>query len=242
MNVVLDAVPQLYPSIPARIKAGEIDALVIIALLFVLIGSYVAIGHETPAIIFTCIALLLLYEPVLVCWRGQTVGHKLMGIRIIDSVTRGNISFSKSLARFVLKAVFGIVSVIWAFFEQHQQFLHDRMTRSIAVLCELPTENLGVQSVQSIVIAGDGSGVALPPLRRRVAMIVFYAIGAFILLITVEALMFPSCVSENPVSPELCHIIDAIIDGLFIVLLLSIITAGVKGGLPGARKDGSNPN
>src|SRR5438445_13037668 len=131
MNVVLDAVPQLYPSIPARIKAGEIDALVIIALLFVLIGSYVAIGHETPAIIFTCIALLLLYEPVLVCLRGQTVGHKLMGIRIIDSVSRGNISFSKSLARFVLKGLFGIVSVSWAFSDQDQPFVYGRVNLRI---------------------------------------------------------------------------------------------------------------
>jgi hypothetical protein len=105
------------------------------------------------------------------------------------------------LARSVLKALFGIVSVIWALFEQRQQFLHDRMTRSLAVLCELPTENVGVQSVQSIVTTGDGSG-ALPPLRRRVALIVFYAIGAFSLLIAAEALIFPDCVSDNPVSPD----------------------------------------
>src|SRR5690606_11180018 len=89
MNVPLNALPQLYPSIPARIKAAEVDALIVSAILLVLIGLYVVIGHETPAIIFICIALFLLYEPVLVCWRGQTVGHRVMGIRIIDSVTGG---------------------------------------------------------------------------------------------------------------------------------------------------------
>jgi uncharacterized RDD family membrane protein YckC len=155
----LDTLPQVYPSIPARIKAGEIDALVLTAILFALIGSYVTIGYETPAIIYTCIALLVLYEPLLVCWRGQTVGHKWMGIRIIDSTTRGNISFSKSLARFVLKAVLGIISVIWAFFEQRQQFLHDRMTRSLAVLSAVPAENVSYRPVQSMPITGAGRGV-----------------------------------------------------------------------------------
>jgi uncharacterized RDD family membrane protein YckC len=234
MNVVLDAVPQYYPSIPARIKAGEIDALILIAILFVLISAYVAIGHETPAIIFICIALSLLYEPVFLSWRGQTLGHKVMGIRIIDSVTRGNISFSKSIARFVLKAVFGIVSVIWAFFEQRQQFFHDRMTRSLAVLCDPPAETIGMQSLQSIETASDRMAT-LPPLRRRLAMIVLYAVGTFILMIAVQVLFFRGCLSENPVSPELCDVIERIISGLFIVFLLSIITAGVKGRLPGAR-------
>jgi len=64
-------------------------------------------------------------------------------------------------------------------------------------------------------------------------MIVFYAIGPFILMMAVEALIFPGCVSENP---ELCHIVDVIVQGLFIVLLLSIIAAGVRGGLPGHAK------
>jgi uncharacterized RDD family membrane protein YckC len=240
MNAVSDA-PHVYPSIPARIKAGEIDVLVISAMLFVLIGLYVVLGYEPPVIIFSCIALLFLYEPTFVCWRGQTVGHRVMGIRIIDSRTRGNISFSKSLARFVLKALFGIVSVIWAFFEHREQFLHDRVTRSLAVACELPIENLGAQSVHSVVTTADSSGT-LPSLRRRIAIIVCYSIAAFILLIAFEGLMFPDCVLENPVSPELCHIIDAVIGGLSVVLLLTICAAGVRGGLPGARKGGSDPS
>jgi uncharacterized RDD family membrane protein YckC len=236
MKLAPDAARQVYPSIPARIKAGEIDALIIVGFLFVLIGSYVAIGRQTPAIIFISIAVLLLYEPVLVTWRGQTIGHKIMGFRIIDSVTRARISFSKSLARLVLKAVFGVVSVIWAFFEQRQQFLHDKMTRSLAVMCEVPADQVGIQPAPSVLGSGAGDFVATLSLRRRVAFIVLYAIGAFILLITIEAIMFPGCVSDSPISPEQCHIIDSITGGLFFVLLSSIITAGLRGGLPGARK------
>ena len=236
MNVTSHAA-QFYPSIPVRIKAGEIDALIIVAVLFAFIGSYVAIGRETSVIIFICIAVLILYEPVWVTWRGQTIGHKIMGFRIVDSVTHGNISFSKSLARFVLKALFGVISVIWAFFEQRQQFLHDKMTQSLAVLCEVPAEQLGIQAAASVVDGGrDGNLALMPSLRRRVVMIVLYAIGSFILLMTIEAMMFPGCVSETPISREQCHIIDSIIGGLILVLLLSIITLGLKGRLPGARK------
>ena len=142
MNLASDTVQKLYPSIPDRIKAGEIDALIVVAVLFALIGSYVAIGRETPAIIFICIAVLLLYEPILVTWRGQTIGHQIMGFRIVDSVSHVNISFQKSLARFVLKAVLGVVSAIWAFFEQRQQFLHDKMTKSLAVMCDVSVDQL----------------------------------------------------------------------------------------------------
>jgi hypothetical protein len=41
---------------------------------------------------------------------------------------------------------------------------------------------------------------------------------------------------DDPISPEQCNIIESIAGGLLVVLLLSIIAVGLKGGLPGARK------
>lgn len=142
MKAAPDAAYQLYPSIPARIKAAEIDALITLGFIAVLVGAYLAIGRETPVFILVCLAVLLLYEPVLVSRRGQTIGHKIMGFRIIDSVTRTNVSFSKSLWRFVLKSVLGIFSLVGALFERRQQFLHDRIAGSIAIRIDVPEDQI----------------------------------------------------------------------------------------------------
>jgi len=237
MNAASDVAHQLYPSIPARIKAAEIDALITLGFVFALIGSYLAIGRETPVIIFVCIAVVLLYEPVLVTRRGQTIGHKIMGFHIIDSVTRTNISFSKSLLRFVLKSVLGILSLIWAFFERRQQFLHDRMTASMAVMCVVPADELELLDRASDVLSDAGNSMtSMPSLKRRLLFIVLYVLGAFILLELVVERMFPDCSTERTAPLEQCYIIESIAGGLFVVLLLSIIAVGLKGGLPGARK------
>jgi uncharacterized RDD family membrane protein YckC len=166
--IVASGVTQLYPTITARIKAGEIDALVIFGFLSVLIISYIAIGRETPAILFICIAISLLYEPVLVTWRGQTIGHKIMVFRIIDSVTKMNLSFAKSFSRFILKMVLGVVSLLWAFFDRHEQFFHDNMTRSMAVMCDIRADQL--ESLETGPIsqtAADERLFAMPSVKRR---------------------------------------------------------------------------
>jgi hypothetical protein len=86
--------------------------------------------------------------------------------------------------------------------------------------------------------AGDNS-VAMPSVLRRVSWILLYAIGTFIVLTTMVAMIFPDCAADHPLSPEQCYIIESVTGGLFLVVLLSIITVGLRGGLPGARKFGA---
>jgi len=199
-------------------------------------SSYVAIGRETPVIVFICIAVPFLYEPVLVTWRGQTIGHKTMGFRIIDSATRMNISFSKSLSRFLLKAVFGVVSLLWAFFERRQQFFHDTMTRSMAVMCDIRADQLERLEAGSVVLdAANDRLAAMPSLKRRAVFILLYALGAFILLSIIIDMIFPDCYSDRPLSLEQCYIVETIAGGLLLLLFVSIIIVGLRGGLPGAR-------
>ena len=58
---------------------------------------------------FTFVAILLLYEPVLVPLTGGIVGHYLCNLRVIDDRTGGNISVLKAAARALIKSVLGIL-------------------------------------------------------------------------------------------------------------------------------------
>lgn len=237
MKAASDAAYQLYPSIPARIKAAEIDALITLGFIAVLLGAYLAMGRETPVIILVCVAVLLLYEPVLVSRRGQTIGHKIMGFRIIDSITRTNVSFSKSLWRFVLKSVLGIVSLVGALFERRQQFLHDRIAGSMAVRSDVSAAQ--IELLDKMYDAPGDTGerrLVMPSLKRRVGFILLYGLGAFILLGVLVDMLFPDCSTEGPTVGEHCYIVESITDGLLVALLVAVIAIGLKGGLPGVRK------
>ena len=49
-------------------------------------------------------------------------------------------------------------------------------------------------------------------------------------------MIFPNCAVESPIYLEQCYIIESVAGGLIMVLWVSIIAIGLKGGLLGARK------
>src|SRR5262245_26001340 len=170
-----------YPSIPARLKAIQIDSVIILLCQACLLTLYSMIGYETPAIMLLLVGVVV-YEPFCVSWRGQTVGQQYMGFRIIDTTTRQNLSLRKSCGRFLLKTCLGVLSLVWAFFTRRQQSLHDLLTRSMAVMTELPIappEDIAQLPDHQ---AGDEIQRSIQPsLMRRIICIVIYSIGMFVL-------------------------------------------------------------
>lgn len=160
-----------------------------------------------------------------------------MGFRIIDSVTNVNPSLLKSFARFILKVVLGTVSLLWAFFDRREQFFHDNMTHSMAIMCDIPADQVeALETGSTSQTAEDDRLFAMPSLKRRVIFTLLYAFAVFVLFSIAIATIFPDCSEERPASPEQCYIIEAITGGLLLLLLMSIMGVGLKGGLPGARK------
>src|SRR5262245_3704522 len=121
-----------YARYTRRLKAYFLDWVLMIALMFGGLFIAVQFGSDNVArpLGFTIIAVLLLYEPLLVSLFGSTVGHYVYNMRVVDARTGGNVSFLKAVIRVVIKAVLGIYSFISMATTRRHQAVHDLMTRS----------------------------------------------------------------------------------------------------------------
>src|SRR5205809_3325020 len=132
----------IFPSIGARFKASVIDSVVIILLVVLLATIYMMIGRETPIVSFSIFLITLGYEPVLVWKRGMTIGHQIMGFRVMDATHKCNITLGKASLRFLIKGAFGLFSFVWALFTDSQKTLHDVITKTSVVSTSIPLERL----------------------------------------------------------------------------------------------------
>ena len=116
---------------PRRLNALTTDVLVLIGfstVVFLLIPS----GDESPALRLFLWVLwwsgLFLYEPVMIAWRGSTLGHLAFNLKVVDDHTGGNPSFAKALGRLPLKSLLGVFTFVSMSFSRRHQAFHDMIT------------------------------------------------------------------------------------------------------------------
>lgn len=116
------------------------------------------------------VAMLLLYEPVLVSVTGSTLGHYAANLRVVDDRHGGNPGFGKALARSALKALLGWYSFIVMAATQRNQALHDLLTRSTVQIRD-PAK---ARPHDYITERRDLSDPGMPSRPRRLAVICGY--------------------------------------------------------------------
>lgn len=120
-----------YATFGARFLASLIDSIIFIFF----IGAYLGIfgfGAAQGAMynfvsFFGGIAYYVLLESG--PWQG-TVGKKVMGIKVVDSVTLERISVGKAIGRYfarLLSAIILMIGYIMALFNDKTQTLHDKL-------------------------------------------------------------------------------------------------------------------
>ena len=125
--------PRLYANFPRRLDALSVDSVVLVAfslLVFVVLAPLLEnLTAARVGLVICWWVTLFLYEPVLV-WRGGTIGHRIMNLRVVDNRTQRNVSLPKAVARFGLKALLGILSFFTMNFSRRHQAAHDILTNS----------------------------------------------------------------------------------------------------------------
>ncbi len=124
--------PLRYARFSRRLKAILIDWIIA---LFVVFGAvFVAISLRSDTVSrmlgFLVVAVLVLYEPILVSFTGGTLGHTFANLRVVDENHGGNVSFAKALARLALKSLLGWYSFLVMAATRRNQAVHDLLTRS----------------------------------------------------------------------------------------------------------------
>src|SRR6195256_415949 len=94
-----------YARFSRRLRGMLLDWIVTLIVIF-RAGRAAARGGSnnfSRALGIMVVMALLLYEPILVSRMGGTLGHYFSNLRVVDERHRGNVSFLKACARFVVK-------------------------------------------------------------------------------------------------------------------------------------------
>lgn len=122
-----------YPPLVKRIQALFVDSLLIL-LLFSLSSVFLGNGSATWLKVGIFIFSVILYEPTLIAFTGNTLGQKIVGIRVTRrSEPQKNISLIQAYIRVVVKFLLGWVSFLSIIFNREKRALHDLASSSIVL-------------------------------------------------------------------------------------------------------------
>lgn len=102
---VRPALPSASAAIGRRARAYLLDFQIVAGLMlaFLMLADWGAIPHRFgPSLIRAGMVVLVLYEPLLVRLLGGTLGHRLMGLRVVD-LSGGRLSLPRTVLRTLIK-------------------------------------------------------------------------------------------------------------------------------------------
>jgi uncharacterized RDD family membrane protein YckC len=227
------APPVRYATFTRRFRALVIDNLFLsgasVALFF--LGDAVSdVPGATRLMLLLILALVLLYEPLLVSRRGATIGHAVARLRVVDMRTGRWPSFGRAFARFLIKGILGLPSFITMALNRRHQAVHDLLTHTAVQVPE--TEELVEFHAERV----EEPEVLLPSRSRRLAVILLYLVLVFFASNTAIVLLAaPVCLHDGVCSGGTRTLIQ-LMGVLWLALSAATIIAGWKGLLFGARR------
>jgi uncharacterized RDD family membrane protein YckC len=124
---------------PSGPRAGfwiRLGAALIDGIPLAIISFAITKGVGTAGNIIGIVIALAYYSYFEGSGSGQTIGKKLVGIRVIDFEGRGSIGFVRAGARYLMSIVSGVVIVIgylWMLWDDEKQTWHDKVANSVVV-------------------------------------------------------------------------------------------------------------
>ncbi|MFW5427496.1 MAG: RDD family protein [Methylophagaceae bacterium] len=222
-----------YPRFLRRLQAVAIDN-VILAVLFMsglLLASYVGITGRDAIILI--IAITLLWEPLFITITGGTIGHHLLGLKVVSKKTGENLNIFVSVARFTTKFLLGLFSVAFIFITRYHQAIHDGLARSV-VLIKHPETKPAYEVLSER--QHELPSYSYPPVWRRSIMIVLYNAALILMIGTTTGFLLPAaCLTQGDCSVRQ-DIILTVWQLLWVVGVVVITTLCWKGLLFGCRR------
>ncbi|MDA8062397.1 MAG: RDD family protein [Actinomycetota bacterium] len=131
-----------------RVGATLIDGIVLIVfevlVAAILGGGVIATTHSTAGAVGAArlvdLVGALLYQGLLLSYRGQTVGMMAVGTRIVDARSGGRIGVGRGVLRAVVEGLFVIlfflpwvIDVLWPLWDGRNQTLHDKIVGTLVL-------------------------------------------------------------------------------------------------------------
>jgi uncharacterized RDD family membrane protein YckC len=115
-----------------RFGAAVMDAVMLLIIAFVLIAAFRSLAAVGVAWVVG-IAYFTYFEggP-----RGQTLGKRAMGIRVVDLATGGPIGYGRGFVRCLGRNVSGVavyIGYLWVLWDREKQAWHDKFAANVVV-------------------------------------------------------------------------------------------------------------
>ena len=225
--------PVRYATFTRRFRAFVIDTAclwgVVLALFF--IGDAMSdVPGVTLLTWLLMLAVILLYDPVLVSRRGATVGHAGAQLRVIDARTGQWPTFARSFARNVVKIVLGVPSFFTMELSRRHQAVHDMLTQTTVQVAE------SAELVEFRIERVNEPDVLLPSRLRRLTVIALYLVAVLVVCDeSISLVDMIACIRPRGCSAGALVLVQAIGLG-WLALSAVAIVAGWRGRLLGARR------
>lgn len=220
-----------FPVLSLRIRAYLIDLLSLTFLVY--FASFVVsfLGDFSGTIKgIAFVAVIVLFEPVLIKFTGGSLGHHYVGIRIANAKTHENLGFFQGVLRFILKVMLGFFSFFGMLITQQHRALHDALSGSV-VLFKDKESAPEWQKLKPREKYADGEK---PPLQRR--LLVFISYGA-IIYVALDWFSY-AIISSDCLLNGICDAADGFkAIGIFAIIFVSltvVLVLAIKGKLYGA--------
>jgi hypothetical protein len=235
----MNVATSLYGRFPRRLRGIIIDWILSLILLFgaLLVASAVRSDPFSRTLGILVVAVLVLYEPILVSLTGGTLGHHFTNLRVVDERHRGNVSFLKALARFALKGLLGWYSFIVMTATRRNQTMHDLLTRSTVQIRD-PAK---ARPDHYITERADFQSPDMPSRLRRVTVVCIYLLLAFLVytfaLIGAQAVgpLSPGCMTHSDCS-TVARLLTMVWAVIWLASSAACVGLGWRGQLLGARR------
>lgn len=115
-----------------RLVATLVDSVIV----GVAYGILLAIVGENAALGLTLIGVIAYYTLLEGGATGQTIGKKLLGIRVVDFNTGGSIGYGRAALRLLGRFVSQIpcyLGYLWMLWDKEKQTWHDKFATSVVV-------------------------------------------------------------------------------------------------------------
>lgn len=225
-----------YGSFLARFRAMVLDSIVVMSLFLTILfsASAVDIAMAGRLAVLALVALVLLYEPLLVSRFGATLGHRWSNLHVVSERTGGHPAFWAAFVRFIVKSVLGLPSFIFMAFTRRHQALHDRIAGTTVRIRDL--SRAGDHDVAWERSDSELAPPGIPSLGRRVLVITLYVLASFIGLSLFSAVL----VSRDCLATEICteseELRATVAGAAWLALVAFCVIAGWRGYLWGARR------
>ena len=223
-----------YAKFGRRLQALVIDVALIVVLFYVgavVVDSVAPTDAVRRGLWVMLLAVMILYEPLLVSFFGGTLGHRVKNLRVVDALSQSNLGLVRAIARTLVKLFLGWFSFISMTVTRRHQAVHDVLTRSVVSIRDLakatPAHYVAERRVDSTIV--------LPSRLRRTFVIAGYIVAAFVAVVVIST----AGTSEDCLLRERCTRTDDILAyalvGCWISISVGLVIMGWKGRLWGAR-------